>query len=492
MTNAAIADIDILDSLAVFEARESFYAYRRYINGSSFKIGWWVKEVCDNLQKFYTDLAAGKKPILIIQAPPQHGKSVSIIDFLSWLAGKNADIKTIFASYSDRLGIRANLKLQRTFDSEKYKRIFPDTKINQRNSVTLSGQYLRNREVLEYVDKEGGFRNTTVRGSVTGESLDLGVIDDPIKGREEANSIAIREKTWNWFTDDFYSRFSENAGLLIILTRWHLDDPVGRLIKKGKEIGLKAIKLLSYEAISSKKERNRVAGRALFPKLKSLSFLKSRKKILHPASWASLYQQDPVILGGNLFKDEWWDWWDVLPEIEFYFIIMDTAQKTKDWNDYTDMQAWAYGVNGNIYLIDHIHERFEAPTLETESELFYRKHDVSRKKAGDPILRAMYIEDKSSGSSLIQNLKTKKLKVEGVPRNVDKVSRAFDTAPYIKAGRVFLNKKISKVGIITDEGRSFPNGKFDDAIDNTMSAIEVAFISGVVKNSLLAAMEADN
>lgn len=491
MTNTAIADINILEKLAVFEARESFYAYRRYINGRSFKIGWWVEEVCGNLQKFYEKLVAGEKPILIIQAPPQHGKSVSIIDFLSWLAGKNPDLKTIFSSYSDRLGIRANLKLQRILDSERYKQIFPATKINSRNSVTISGQYLRNREVLEYVDKEGGFRNTTVRGSVTGESLDLGVIDDPIKGREEANSPTIREKTWDWFTDDFYSRFSEAAGLLIILTRWHLDDPVGRLLKKGKEIGLDAIKLLSYEAIAEKDEPNRKEGEALFPDHKSLEFLKQRKKLLHPASWDSLYQQNPVILGGNLFKDEWWKWWTVLPEIEFYFIIMDTAQKTKDWNDFTDMQAWAYGVDRNIYLVGHINERFEAPALETESEIFYKEFDVKRKRALDPILRAMYIEDKSSGSSLIQNLKAKKLKIKAVQRNTDKISRAFDTAPYIEAGRVYLNKNISKIGKITDEGRSFPNGKFDDAIDNLMAAVEVAFINKEANNSLQAAMEAD-
>ena len=71
---------------------------------------------------------------------------------------------------------------------------------------------MRNHEVLEFVGHEGYFRNTTVLGSITGEALDLSVIDDPIKGRAEAQSEVTREKTWNWLTDDVLSRFSEIAG----------------------------------------------------------------------------------------------------------------------------------------------------------------------------------------------------------------------------------------------------------------------------------------
>ena len=85
----------------------------------------------------------------------------------------------------------------------------------------------------------GYFRNTTVLGSITGEALDLAVIDDPIKGRAEASSEVKREKTWNWMTDDVLSRFSENAGLIMIMTRWHVDDPAGRLIE---HFGMKRIR----------------------------------------------------------------------------------------------------------------------------------------------------------------------------------------------------------------------------------------------------------
>src|SRR5690606_31568438 len=107
---------------------------------------------------------------------PTHN-SYQIIDFIAWLAGKDPDKRTIYTSFSERLGIRANLRLQRIYDSAKYKRVFPDTKINDSGNVTSSGSNLRNREMLEYVGHEGYFRNTTVRGSITGEGLDLGVVD---------------------------------------------------------------------------------------------------------------------------------------------------------------------------------------------------------------------------------------------------------------------------------------------------------------------------
>jgi len=87
--------------------------------------------------------------------------------------------------------------------------VFPDTRLSSKHIVTIAERYLRNHEALEFVGHDGYFRNTTVLGSITGEALDLAVIDDPIKGRAEANSELQREKAWNWMTDDVLSRFSE-------------------------------------------------------------------------------------------------------------------------------------------------------------------------------------------------------------------------------------------------------------------------------------------
>ena len=126
------------------KAREDFLMYRMLIN-PKLKINWYVIDISYKLQQFVFDLEDGLKPMMIIQAPPQHGKSEAITDIISWIAGRNPNLKKIFASFSERLGIRANLKLQRTYTKKLYQDIFPNTQINNKNNAT-SVNYLRNRD----------------------------------------------------------------------------------------------------------------------------------------------------------------------------------------------------------------------------------------------------------------------------------------------------------------------------------------------------------
>lgn len=403
--------------------------------------------------------------MLVIQAPPQHGKSVQVIDFISWIVGQNPSLRCIYASFSDRLGVRANLRLQRIFDSKTYKGLFPNTRINESNVVSISGQYLRNREILEFVDNEGFFRNTTVRGSITGESLDLGIIDDPIKGREEANSQTIRDKTWDWFTDDFFTRFSEHAGLLAILTRWHIDDPIGRLIAANKQV-----KVLSYQAIAEKDEQFRKTGEALFPEHKSLKFLLKRKSIMASENWEALYQQNPVMAGGNLFKTEWLGEYDELPRLKWRSIYVDTAQKTSERNDYSVFEHWGAGLDGKAYLIDLVRGRFEAPELEKTALTIWTKA-----KAYDPgtygHLRKMVVEDKVSGTGLIQSLKRKAIPVSGLQRDKDKYTRALDVVPSVASGLVLIPREAAWKKAFEAEYTAFPDAPHDDQIDPFIDAI---------------------
>ena len=125
-------------------------------------------------------------------------------------------------------------------------------------------RYKRNSSLLEFIGCTGSFRNTTVNGQITGFGLDLGVIDDPIKGRAEASSLANRDKTWNWLTDDFFSRFSDQAGMVLIATRWHVDDPIGRWLIRFPET-----RSLKFKAIATGDEGWRKKGDVLFKEHKS-------------------------------------------------------------------------------------------------------------------------------------------------------------------------------------------------------------------------------
>jgi len=476
MSKYQVQDVELLNQLAILEARESFWAYRQFIN-PRMKKGWWQREIAYHLQSFYNDLVEGKKPKLVIEAPPQHGKSEQIIDFISWLSGKNPSIKTIYTSFSERLGIRANLRLQRIYDGKTYKSIFPETLINNAEIAKTSGSFLRNRELLEYVGQEGFFRNTTVGGSITGEGLDLGIVDDPIKGREEAGSITVRNKKWDWFTDDFFTRFSEDAGLLCILTRWHIDDPIGRL----KAI-MPEVKTVSYPAIAVRKEKNRVEGEALFPEHKSLEFILERKSAMATANFESLYQQNPILIGGNIIKGEYFRMYSILPKLLYRNIYADTAQKTKESNDYTVFECWGKGEDGNIYLVDLWRGKWDSVDLERNAILFWNKHNVFDAKNPDfnhqtlGKLRAFKVEDKVSGTGLIQALSKKsQIPVVAIQRNVDKYTRICDNLGYIESGYVHLPQNAGFTQAFIAECEEFSaddSHSFDDQVDPLMDAIE--------------------
>jgi predicted phage terminase large subunit-like protein len=283
-------DVELAAEQAACEARQNFWAFRRYMRPDMLW-GWWVEEVSIELQRFYRDVVAGKRPTLVLMTPPQHGKTTAAEDFIAWLAGKHPDWKTIYASYSDELGVQRNLNLQRTIQSPRYRGIF-DTRIG-------SPGFQMNSSVIEYVGHTGSFMNTTVGGSITGLGLNLGVVDDPVKGRAEANSKTVRDRTWAWFVDDFMTRLAALSGLIIIMTRWHVDDLVGRLLEKECNV-----RILRFPAIAEKDERHRRAGEALFGELKSLDFLLERKKMMSKASWESEYQQSPISEGGGIFPIE--------------------------------------------------------------------------------------------------------------------------------------------------------------------------------------------
>lgn len=460
-----MTDLELYEEYIYAKARENFWFFRKVIH-QDLKVGWWQKEMAQVLQTFYEDMKRGRRPKLAISAPPQHGKSMMITDFIAWTAGKNPSLKTIYASYSERLGVRANLSCQRIFCSEKYARIFKDTKLSDGKDQN----YIRTREFLEYIDQEGSFRNTTVEGAITGETLDFGVIDDPIKGRKDSNSLNKRDSTWDWFVSDFFSRFSEDAAFLTIATRWHVDDPIGRMMERFGN----SLKIVSHEAIAEQKGTYRDVGDALFPTLKSKEFLLERKGVMSSVEWQSLYQGNPITQGGNLIKGGWFVRYTQLPKLKYRCVYADTAQKTKEHNDFSVFQVWGAGEDGKAYLIDQIRGKWEAPDLKIRAVDFWRKHKAATSYLlGD--LRQMKVEDKSSGTGLIQEIKrVDNIPITPIERNKDKYTRVLDVLGYIEASRVCLpdNAHFLSDFILECEQFSADGGhKHDDQVDPMVDAI---------------------
>lgn len=395
---------------------------------------------------------------------PTHNSHIIVL-FISWVAGKNPDLRKIYASFSERLGIRANLKLQKIYDSSRYKSIFPFTEINQTNAVTISGQYLRNREILEYVGHDGYFRNTTTGGSITGESLDFGIIDDPLKGREAANSDAIRDKIWDWLLDDFFSRFSENGGLLGITTRWHIDDPFGRLIDVSDEMPeLQNVDIFSYPAIAEEDEEHRKKGDALFPELKSRDFLLARKALMTLSSWASLYQQRPFLQGGGLFAIENFKIVQFVPELINNPIRYWDKAGTEDGGAYTAGVKMQKTKDGQFIVLDVIRKQM-SPMV--------REKRILQSAIDDGKSCKVWIEQepgsagKESAESTIRNLAGYTVEADKVTGS--KEDRAEPYAAQLEGGNILLLKADWNKDFI-GEHELFPSGKYKDQVDAAAGA----------------------
>lgn len=455
-------DLDLYEAYYAAEARENFWAFRRYMD-PGLRLGWFPRDVSDEFQAFYERLIRGERPKLVLMAPPQHGKSRNLEDFLAWVAGKNPDLRQIFASYSDNLGTRTNTAMQRMFDNAKYHRIFPGTRINGSNVVTMTGAK-RNSSQLDFIGHKGSFQNVTVEGQVTGKSLDLGVIDDPIKGRDEASSKAMRDKKWNWFLDDFFTRFDDLAGLIITMTRWHVDDPVGRFLEKFPEATV-----LRYPAIATKDSIYRKKGEVLFPQFKSLSFLQERMPpTMTEASWESLYQQNPFITGGDMFPVE---------KLQYIDVMVDRRRIKKSvryWDKAGTVDGGAFTAGVLMHLLDDGRVlvenvvRGQWGALDRETRIL----DTAQADALRGHVRIWIEQEPGSGGkesaertiNMLRGFSIFKDRVTG-----KKVDRAEPYAAQWQGGQVLVLRSKWNAAFV-EEHESFPHGKRKDQVDAAAGA----------------------
>lgn len=464
-------DLDLMEEFYAMEARESLWAFRQYVDSALIK-GWWVAEVSKQFQMFYERMERGERPKMIIEAPPQHGKTRGLQDAVAWMSGKNNNLKTIYASFSDELGVMTNTYLQRLMVGEKYLRVFPDTRISVDGGDGSGSSWARNSKLLEFVGAKGLFRNATVQGQVTGKSLDLGVIDDPLKGREAAQSKAIRDKTWMWLLDDFFSRFSEYAGLIITMTRWHIDDPVGRFLQYFPD----AI-VLKYPAEyepTPKGMRNdawdpRQKGEALFPEYKSKAFLAERKTIYTTASWQSLYQQMPIVAGGGMFPIEKFKTVSNPPAKE------DIKKSVRYWDKAGTEAGGAFtcGVlthllnDGRACISDVRRGQWSSWDRERHIKSTTEKDEVTWGRVETWVEQEPGSGGKESAERTIAMLR-------GYPVFADKVTgskelRAEPYAAQVQGGAVVLVQGAWTQAFI-DEHEVFPTGKYKDQVDAAAGA----------------------
>ncbi len=271
----------------------TFEAYQRH---------WHHDLLCAKLDAF----AAGRIKRLIVQEPPQHGKSEHVSRRLpAKMLGDNPDEEILGISYGADLAFDMSRDVQTIMDSPEYRRLYPRTRLAQRGGGSEEKSVRR----FTIPGARGRYVAGGVGGPITGRGFTRLILDDYHKNRQEADSPVVREAVWKWYTSTFWTRRrSDDAGILICATRWNKNDLVGRLLKlAADDPNAEQWEVLTLPAIATDMPGPgdpRQPGEALWPSRHSLASLLTMKAA-NPYDFASLYQQNPVSQGSVEWPEEY-------------------------------------------------------------------------------------------------------------------------------------------------------------------------------------------
>lgn len=456
-----------LEEIRLWKARKSLACFTQHTK-PDYLMGWVHKEICDVLDKFLEAVVNKKSPRLIICCPPRSGKSELVSRrFPAYLLGRYPDLQIIATSYAADMSQRFNRDVQRIIDDETYSLIFPNTTLSgKRVKVNSRGSYIRTSDLFEIVNHRGSYRSCGVGGGITGMGADCLIIDDPIKDRAEANSATVRQSIWDWYTSTAYTRLSPGGGVIVMATRWHLDDLIGRLIENMNTGAGDTFTVINYPAIAENDEPHRNKGEALHPERYDLSQLEKIRKTIGSRDWAALYQQHPIPDGGSIFKAEWIKYWtdtSVPPQFDQQLISWDMTFKDSKNSDYVVGQVW--GKKGaDFYLLDQVRGQWDFVKTREMFLLLAKKWPRATRKL---------VEDKANGSAIISELQKTVSGIIPITPKESKEARASAITPFFEAGNVYIPDpdRTPWVSAFEAELFNFPAGAHDDQVDSMTQAL---------------------
>ena len=313
-------------------ARDDLIVYAQRVM-PFYRVSWHHRQIAECLMM----VERGEIDRLMVHAPPRHGKSLLVsVLFCGWYMGRNPSNEIIAASYGTELVAGFGTRLRNMMAGPEQVEIFgkgsrlsTDTRARDR-WLTASG---------------GVYRAAGVGAGITGFGAHLIVIDDPVKSREEAESPGMREKVWDWYQNDLYTRRMKGGAIVIIQTRWHEDDLSGRLLVE-MERGGDQWHHLHLPAINDE-------GEALWPDEYPVEDLERTRLVVGPRAWQALYQGDPTPEDGNYFEADWLREYHRLPDISRMRIYgASDYAVTEDDGDYTVHVVIGVDENAVIYVLD--------------------------------------------------------------------------------------------------------------------------------------------
>jgi len=419
--------------------------------------GWALDAICEHLEA----VSAGDIKRLLMNVPPGSMKSLLtgvIWPAWEWGPRRQQALRYLGTAHAAHLAVRDNLKCRRLIQSKWYQDHWPVILTSDQNAKT------------KFENDKTGFREAMAFEGMTGSRGDRVIIDDP-HSVADANSTAKLDAGVLTFREALPSRVNNDQSAIVIIMQ-RLNE--GDVSAVAMDLGYDHLCIpMRYELTNRKPTKigwtdpRTIDGDLMFPERFSEQQVQELEASLGTYAVAGQLQQRPAPRGGGILKTAWIKYWSVLPPLEWRIIYADTAMKVEEENDWSVFECWGRSVSGQAVLIDLIRGKWEAPELMTQARAFWLKHKAI---AGAP-LRAMKVEDKASGTGLIQQLRREGVPIIPIPRSRDKVSRAHDGAPFMESGNVLLPETAPWLSDLLSEIASFPSGAHDDQIDPMLDAI---------------------
>lgn len=458
-----------------------------------YEVGWFHRELAAVLEWFAAESYAGNEPRLIISAPPRHGKSAIVSErFPVWASGRYPGAQIVCASYAQDLADRNSRTARTTSRGEEAEEVFPGLRpIKQEKRHATDYRPNNIDRVSHWQDGLGGsYKAVGVGGPLTGHGCHMLLIDDPVKDAAAAGSATVRQGIWDWYATTALTRVAPGGGVLIMMTRWHEDDLVGRVVAREGRVGEKRKNVhgdivdgrwreFRFPAIAEQDEKHRARGEALHEARWPLDSLKGKREVLSPSQWAALYQQRPRPATGGTFQEGWFKRYTEAPEdvagrADEVWGTCDANKKGTPLADLTSIQIWAR-CGRDYYLLDRLAGRWALPVF------LRRLGDMNAK--WQVFLDGWLIEDHANGTSALQYDESRDDEFELVnatsfdPRrdtpgkDKSKPARAAYMVRPAEAGHVHLpdgaaNPRLASAVVDwLDTVKSFPAGTHDDDVD---------------------------
>ena len=383
--------------------------------------------------------------------------------YLGTTEGKNI----ICGSYSADLAESFGKKCRNLINSDEHQVLFPECRLS--DDTRAKGEW--------ETSSNGSYKSCGVDGSITGRRGDLLIIDDPVKGRKEADSDTVKESSWQWYKSDFVSRAKPDAAHVLIQTRWVDDDISGRILpddwdgESGDFVGYdgETWRVISIQAEAEEGKNDplgRKPGEYLWPEWFTADYWRQTKAAQTAGdmrNWAALYQQTPSPEGGTFFQRDWFQFYDELPEHLNRYITHDdavTEESEGEDPDYTEIADWGVDPFDNVYAINWYSAQETADVWIDAMLDMVKTSDAFVSVGESGVIR------RATEPYLIKQMNARKIytRLEWLPSIGDKFARARSFQALASMGKVRFPRTDWARKVI-DQLVKFPGTRYDDKVD---------------------------